>query len=202
MGKEYNTCVREIGKCVGLKKGVKGYQDCAKKSNCKKTERQKLEKIKGKIQKRNSVVKIGNFFHSAQNRINNLKIARVYIYDYFRYKESYDKPRIHKKTKLFYKNEMNKTEKRFKGQTDTIWWKTNYPNIKITDKNLKQQLYTSIQKLKNFIEEQSNKTYQRNMKNSKIRNMVDKSNDKRKEEKKRLKERKKKSILYLSKSSS
>ena len=59
-----------------------------------------------------------------------------------------------------------------------------------------------MKKLKNFIEEQSNKTYQRNMKNSKIRNMVDKSNDKRKEEKKRLKERKKKSILYLSKSSS
>ena len=47
--KDYHKCARVIGECVGLKKGIKGYHDCARKSNCKKTDREKVEKVKQRL---------------------------------------------------------------------------------------------------------------------------------------------------------
>ena len=51
MTREYHKCAREIGECVGLKKGVKGYHGCAKASNCKKSDRLKVQEVSGKIKK-------------------------------------------------------------------------------------------------------------------------------------------------------
>ena len=56
----YNTCAREIGKCVGLKKGVKGYHKCAKTSNCKKADREKVNVVKKKIVTSRAKKIIGN----------------------------------------------------------------------------------------------------------------------------------------------
>ena len=45
----YAKCGREIGKCVGIKKGIKGYHKCVRDAKCKKTERLKLEGIKERL---------------------------------------------------------------------------------------------------------------------------------------------------------
>lgn len=46
---EYHKCAREVGKCKGLKKGLKGYHKCATVSNCKKSDREKVAKAVRKI---------------------------------------------------------------------------------------------------------------------------------------------------------
>jgi len=46
---DYNQCADKVGQCKGLKKGVSGYHACARKANCKISERKKLEKLKEKI---------------------------------------------------------------------------------------------------------------------------------------------------------
>lgn len=48
---DYHKCARETGKCKGLGQGIKGYHACAKRSNCKKPDREKVAKIAGKIKK-------------------------------------------------------------------------------------------------------------------------------------------------------
>jgi len=52
MPNRYHTCARDVGQCVGKKKGVKGYHKCASDANCKKPEREKLRKISESIRVR------------------------------------------------------------------------------------------------------------------------------------------------------
>ena len=46
---DYHKCAREVGKCKGLKQGIKGYHKCATVSNCKKPDREKVAKVAKKI---------------------------------------------------------------------------------------------------------------------------------------------------------
>ncbi len=46
---DYHKCAREVGKCKGLKQGIKGYHKCATASNCKKPDREKVAKVAKKI---------------------------------------------------------------------------------------------------------------------------------------------------------
>lgn len=173
--KEYHKCARDVGKCKGLGEGVKGYYKCAKKSNCDGKTRRKLEAIGKKMKSREideKVVTIGNFFYSAQNRISNIGFANSYLYNYHNFKESYDKPRIRKTTKAFWKDKMDKEEKKFKTETGSTWWKTNYPNIKITDVGLNKKFNASIRKLEAYLREQGDKTVERNVRTSRINDLV------------------------------
>jgi hypothetical protein len=50
----YHLCARQIGQCVGLGRGIKEYHLCARNANCKKIDREKVEKVVKKIKERKS----------------------------------------------------------------------------------------------------------------------------------------------------
>ena len=45
----YHLCARQIGQCVGLGRGIQEYHLCARNANCKKLDRDKVEKVVKKI---------------------------------------------------------------------------------------------------------------------------------------------------------
>jgi hypothetical protein len=47
----YHLCARQIGQCVGLGRGIQEYHLCARNANCKKMDREKVEKVVRKIKK-------------------------------------------------------------------------------------------------------------------------------------------------------
>ena len=51
---EYAKCGREVGKCVGLKKGIKAYHKCVRDAGCLKKDRVKLTKIKKNLEVANA----------------------------------------------------------------------------------------------------------------------------------------------------
>ena len=180
--KAYHTCAKKVGKCQGLGEGVKGYYKCAKKSNCDGKTRRKLEGIGEKIKKREldrNVVTITNFFDTAKDTIFRLELLKTIIYDYNFHKESFDKPRIRKKTKDSWKEKMDQEEQKFKRIANLPWFKKNYPNIKINDTGLRNKLNTSIKKLEGFLKEQEDRTVNRNIRTSRINDAVKKATKKK-----------------------
>jgi hypothetical protein len=172
----YHLCARQIGQCVGLGRGIKEYHLCARNANCKKMDREKVEKVVSKIKKREKdkqVESIGNFFEGVKNRVPQIKNLISHIQDYRRSMESANQPRIRKKTKDSYLKDANVHKNFSMNILNRPWYKKNYPNPNLDDKNLIKDLTKSYKKLQKFGEEQSQKTYNRNLRNDTIRKMIE-----------------------------
>jgi hypothetical protein len=72
---EYHKCAREVGKCKGLNKGIKGYHECAKKANCKKVDREKVEKVKENLKTATAKKTISKLIKKKIELKNNKKLS-------------------------------------------------------------------------------------------------------------------------------
>ncbi len=188
----YHLCARQIGQCVGLGRGIKEYHLCARNANCKKKDREKVEKVVSKIkgrEKDKAVKRIDKFFYETQARPAILEIMISNIYEYQRHMESANKPRIRKKTKDYWLEEARKAKE--KVFLKSAWMKKNFPNADINDPTLPNQLRRAEKKLIKNKEDVKDRTYTRNFRTSKIREMIDDYNkDKAKGNRKEAQERK------------
>ena len=169
----YHLCARQIGQCVGLGRGIKEYHLCARNANCKKLDREKVEKVVKKIKKREKnkqVERIGNFFDTAQSRPVNLEVMASYIYDYQNQMKEANKPRIRKKTKERWLEEARKSKK--KVHLKSAWMKKNFPNADINDPNLISQIRRAELNLRNRKEELKERKYTRNRRTSSINTAI------------------------------
>ncbi len=170
----YHLCARQIGQCVGLGRGIQEYHLCARNANCKKIDREKVEKVVSKIKKREKnkqVERIGNFLYVAQSRPVNLKFDIEKIDEYQSHIKSSQKPRIRKKTKDYWLEQARKAKESV--NLKSAWMKKNFPNADINDPTLPSQLNKAMLKLEKNKKEIKERTYSRNARTNKIRKMID-----------------------------
>ena len=171
----YHLCARQIGQCVGLGRGIKEYHLCARNANCKKIDREKVEKVVKKIKEREKnkqVERITDFFSVVQGRPSNLKDTSSLISDYHSAMELANKPRIRKKTKAYWLEEARKAKEYI--DLNTAWMKKNFPNADINDLTLTSQLSKAIEKLEKNKEDLQERKKNRNRRNSSINKAIKK----------------------------
>ena len=173
----YHLCARQIGQCVGLGRGIQEYHLCARNANCKKMDREKVEKVVSKIKKREKnkqVERIGNFLYEAQSIPANLEFMASNIYDYHSLMAEANKPRIRKKTKEFWLEKARKAKE--KVNLKSAWMKKNFPNADINDPNLVRDIRRAERNIRNRKEELQDRKYKRNNRTYTIRKMIDEYN--------------------------
>ena len=176
----YHLCARQIGQCVGLGRGIQEYHLCARNANCKKIDRDKVQKVVSKIkksEKNKQVERIGNFLKKTQDRPFILEMASANVRNYQNHMKEANKPRIRKKTKERWL-ELARKEKE-KVNLKDAWMKKNFPNADINDPTLPGQLYSAMKNLYKKKEEIEDRTHARGWKNYKIKEMIDKYNKNR-----------------------
>lgn len=169
----YYLCARQIGQCVGLGRGIKEYHLCARNANCKKMDREKVEKVVKKIKEREKnkqVERIGNFLYVAQSRPANLKFDIEMINEYQSHIKSSQKPRIRKKTKDYWLEQARKAKELV--NLKSAWMKKNFPNADINDPTLPSQLNHAMITLEKRKKQLKNRTVARNRRTSSINTAI------------------------------